>query len=526
MGAALAGQRGVSFSFSRAKGSCMTAVPARFSEDGIEELNVDVSGSPYYSHDMAPVPRAGRRWSTRDMAVLWISMSACVPTYMLASGMIEQGMNWWQAVLTIFLGNVIVLVPMILNAHAGTKYGIPFPVYCRASFGILGANVPALLRALVACGWFGIQSWIGGWAIYKILVEFIPAWGTLPKIPGIGINSAQVGCFLFFWAINMWVVYKGIDSIRVLLNIKAPLLIGLGLILLAWAYFAANGFGAMLGKPSDFVSGGPKASQFWPFFFAALTANVGFWATLSLNIPDFSRYAYSQRDQMLGQALGLPTTMALFSFIGVAVTSATAVIYGQTIWDPVVVLSKFSNPLVLVLAMLALCIATLATNIAANVVSPANDFAHLWPRVISFRIGGLITGIIGIVIQPWKLVEDPNHYIEQWLIAYSALLGAVGGVLIADYFIIRHTRIDLKGLYLKNGPYWYFGGFNPLAMIALVLGIAPCVPGFLATISTSWNEVVSPSWVNLYHYAWFISFGISFVVYVLLMLPTRARIKK
>jgi len=493
-------------------------------DDGIHELTADLSGSPYYSHDMAPVPRAGRRWSTRDMAVLWISMSACVPTYMLASGMIEEGMNWWQAVLTIFLGNLVVLAPMILNAHAGTKYGIPFPVYCRSSFGLLGANVPALLRALVACGWFGIQTWIGGWAIYKILLEFIPSWDKLANLPILDINPAQVGCFLFFWAINMFVIYMGIESIRVLLNIKAPLLITLGLVLLAWAYFAANGFGPMLSKPSAFAADGPKAGQFWTFFFASLTANVGFWATLSLNIPDFSRYAYSQRDQMMGQALGLPTTMALFSFIGVAVTSATAVIYGHTIWDPVVVLSKFSNPIVLGVAMLSLCIATLATNIAANVVSPANDFAHLAPRWISFRTGGFITGLIGIVMEPWKLVADPSGYIFRWLVAYSALLGAVGGVLIADYFVIRRTRLDLAGLYKKDGPYWYSGGFNLIALTALVLGIAPCVPGFLANVSDRWKEYFAPadptqfSITDLYPYAWFISFGVSFVTYNVLML--------
>lgn len=490
--------------------------------DGIEELTTDVSGSPYYSHDMAPVPRAGRRWSTRDMAVLWISMSACVPTYMLASGMIEEGMNWWQAILTIFLGNVIVLVPMVLNAHAGTKYGIPFPVYCRPSFGLLGANVPALLRALVACGWFGIQTWIGGAAIYSIVTtiiknEFKPEWQPPADIGSLGINWIEIACFLFFWAINMWVIYKGIESIRVLLNIKAPLLITLGLVLLAWAYYAAGGFGEMLSQPSKFAVGGPKAGQFWPFFVASLTANVGFWATLSLNIPDFSRYAYSQHDQALGQALGLPTTMALFSFIGIAVTSATAVIYGQTIWDPIIVLSKFSNPLVLAIAMLSLCVATLATNIAANVVSPANDFAHLAPRWISFRVGGLITGVCGILMQPWKLLEDPTGYIFRWLVAYSALLGAVGGILIADYFVIRRTRLNLAGLYRKEGPYWYSGGFNLMALIALVLGVAPCVPGFLAAISETWKAKLPPIWSDLYNYAWFISFGISFVVYLLLM---------
>jgi NCS1 family nucleobase:cation symporter-1 len=442
--------------------------------------------------------------------------------------MIKEGMNWWQAILTIFLGNVIVLIPMVLNAHAGTKYGIPFPVYCRPSFGLLGANVPALLRALVACGWFGIQTWIGGAAIYTIVTTVIvnevnPQWTPPADLDRVGINSLQIGCFLFFWAINMWVIFRGIESIRVLLNIKAPLLISLGLVLLGWAYFAAGGFGEMFSQLSQFAAGGDKVGQFWPFFVASLTANVGFWATLSLNIPDFSRYAYSQRDQALGQALGLPTTMALFSFIGIAVTSATAVIYGDLLWDPVVVLSKFKNPLVLVVAMIALCIATLATNIAANVVSPCNDFAHLAPRWISFRIGGLITGILGILMQPWKLLKDPTGYIYTWLIAYSALLGAVGGVLIADYFIIRRTQLDLEGLYKKDGPYWYKGGFNPVAVIALVLGILPCIPGFLATISPTLAPSISPMWTKLYHYAWFISFAVSFILYVALMPALKGR---
>jgi NCS1 family nucleobase:cation symporter-1 len=484
--------------------------------DGIVELTTDVSSSPYFSADMAPVPRSGRRWSMRDMAVLWISMSACVPTYMLASGMIEEGMNWWQAIVTIFLGNVIVPIPMVLNAHAGTKYGIPFPVYCRPSFGILGANVPALLRALVACGWFGIQTWIGGAAIYEIMSVFAPTLKIYEPLPVIGINAAQVACFLFFWAINMWVIYKGVESIRILLNIKAPLLIGLGLLLLGWAYFEADGFGTMLSKPSAFAEGGEKAGKFWSFFFASLTANVGFWATLSLNIPDFSRYAYSQRDQAWGQALGLPTTMALFSFIGIAVTGATAVIYGETIWDPVILLTKFTNPWVLVIAMLSLCVATLATNIAANVVSPANDFAHLAPKYISFRTGGFITGVIGILMQPWKLIADPTGYIFRWLVAYSALLGAVGGVLLADYMVLRKTRLDLAGLYRKEGPYWYSSGFNWLAIIAMVLGILPCIPGFLMQVSERFSDFPE-IWSDLYHYAWFISFGVSFVTYLALM---------
>lgn len=482
-------------------------------QNGIHELSADLSASPYYSSDMAPTTLQQRKWATKDIAALWISMAACIPTYMLASSLISEGMNWWQAVLTIFLGNAIVLIPMILNAHAGTKYGIPFPVYCRSSFGILGANIPALLRALVACGWFGIQTWIGGSAIYTLLGVYFTAWQELP-LNFMGINNAQLGCFLIFWLINMWVIYKGIDSIRVLLNIKAPLLIVLGLALLAWAYNTAGGFGPMLSQPAAFDPGQPKAGQFWAFFFPALTGMIGYWATLSLNIPDFTRYAYTQRDQMVGQALGLPTTMGLYAFIGVAVTSATVVIYKAPIWDPVVLLTKFSNPWVLIFAMLSLCLATLATNIAANVVSPANDFAHLFPKLINFRVGGLITGIIGILIQPWKLMADPTGYIFTWLVAYSSLLGAVGGILIADYFVIRKTQLNLVALYEKNSVYWYYKGFNMRAIIALVAGIAPCVPGFLGTIKAM---NVAQGWITAYHYAWFISFGVAFMVYVVLM---------
>jgi nucleobase:cation symporter-1, NCS1 family len=516
-------------------------VPASDNAGAIVELNEDLAGSPYYSADMAPTTRAQRRWGMKDIAVLWISMSACIPTYMLASGLIAGGMNWLQAVGTIFLGNVIVLVPMVLNAHAGTKYGIPFPVYCRASFGILGANVPALLRALVACGWFGIQTWIGGEAIYTLLKEFYPSWGNLPSLfadagapaSGWGINAAQLACFLAFWLVNMVVIYNGIESIRILLNIKAPLLILLGLALLAWAYNAAGGFGEMLTRPSQFEAGGPKAGEFWNFFVIALTGNVSFWATLALNIPDFSRYARSQRDQVVGQALGLPTTMGLYSFIGVAVTSAAMVIYKDLpaaqhakLWDPVFLLSLFESRAVLVVAMASLALATLATNIAANVVSPANDFAHLWPRVISFRTGGLITGVIGIVIQPWHLVANAEVYISKWLVGYSLLLGAVGGVLIADYIVLRRTRLDLAGLYRKDGPYWYVGGFNPLALAALLVGISLCLPGFLnelgvVALDSAKNSppdlpTVPAMFGRLYSYAWFTSFGAAFAAYLLL----------
>jgi nucleobase:cation symporter-1, NCS1 family len=472
--------------------------------------------SQLYNADLAPVSRANRKWGMLSFAALWISMSACIPTYMLASGLIDGGMNWSQAIFTIFLGNLIVVIPMILNAHAGTKYGIPFPVFCRASFGTRGANIPAVLRALVACGWFGIQTWIGGDAIYKILSVFWPTLASGSTSNFLGITGAQLLCFLFFWGINMWVIYRGIDTIRVLLNFKAPLLIALGLVLLWWAYRAAGGFGPILSQPSAFDPGQPKAGGFFAYFFPQLTGMVGFWATLSLNIPDFSRYAHTQRDQILGQAIGLPPTMALYAFIGVAVTSATTIIYGTTIWNPVDVLTRFQNPVVLVVALVALCIATLATNIAANVVSPANDFAHLAPRKISFRMGGLITGVIGILMMPWKLLADPTAYVFTWLIAYSALLGPIGGVMIADYFVWRRRELNVMNLYLPEGQYRYSNGFSIVAIIAFVAGVLPSLPGFLATVKLIDGAQLPPALLALYSYAWFVGFGVAFIVYLVL----------
>jgi NCS1 family nucleobase:cation symporter-1 len=496
-----------------------TPDPAHYAPDVDPAVLPDLEQSHLYNADLAPVPLSRRTWRTGSFAALWISMSACIPTYMLASSLIGGGMNWSQAIVTIFLGNLIVVIPMVLNAHAGTRYGIPFPVFCRASFGTRGANIPALMRAFVACGWFGIQAWIGGNAIYKIMSVFFPSLG---QVTGgvLGITWPQFFCFLFFWAINMLVVYKGIDCIRWLLNIKAPLLIALGLLLLAWAYRRAGGFGPMLSQPSAFDPGQPKAGGFYAFFVPALTGMIGFWATLSLNIPDFSRYARSQRDQVIGQLLGLPLTMALYSFIGVAVTSATTIIYGVTIWDPVDVLTRFQNPVVLVVAMLALCIATLATNIAANVVSPANDFSHLAPRKISFRTGGLITGLIGVIMMPWKLVADPSGYIFTWLVGYSALLGPIGGIMIADYYVWRKRQLHVAALYQPKSEYHYLGGFSLVAIVALVLAVLPNLPGFLVTVKLVGPKSVPPFFVRLYDYAWFVGFGIAFVIYLLLRTAT------
>jgi len=469
----------------------------------------------YTNEDLRAIPTEERKWGIWNFAALWVSMSLCIPTYMLASSLIQGGMNWWQSIFTIFLGNLIVLIPMVMNGSAGARYGIPFPVFSRASFGLRGANIPALLRAIVACGWFGIQTWIGGYAIYQLVKIWVPGIATLPALfpTSWGLQTGPAITFLFFWSINMIVVYHGVDSIRKLLLFKAVFLPVAAFALLAWAIWAGHGLGPILAQPSKFED----SSQFWAFFFPALTGIVGFWATLSLNIPDFTRYARTQRDQILGQAISLPPSMTAFAFIGVVVTSATSLIFGKTIWDPVDLAGHFDSPLLVTFAMLAIALSTLATNIAANIVSPANDISNLAPNKISFRMGGYITGLIGLVIFPWKLIADPTGYIFTWLIAYAGLLGPVGGILIADYYFIRKQELKVEDLYDPNGIYWYSNGFNYFALLALLLGIAPNVPGFLTTIGIVPQDSVWPFLRDLYHYAWFVGFTVSGVTYLAFM---------
>ncbi|MEP7165174.1 MAG: NCS1 family nucleobase:cation symporter-1 [Ferruginibacter sp.] len=470
------------------------------------------NNSSLYNEDLAPVPQSKRTWGTWNYAALWISMSLCIPTYMLASSLIGGGMNWWQAILTIFLGNCIVLIPMILNGHAGAKYGIPFPVLVRASFGTKGANIPAMLRAIVACGWFGIQTWIGGASLYNILRAWNPSLAEIDS-SSLFPQALPMICFFIFWALNMFIIYLGVDSIRKLLVFKAFFLPVAALALLIWAIWAAKGLGPILSQPSKFAT----SADFWHYFFPALTGMVGFWATLSLNIPDFTRYAKSQKAQVNGQIIGLPPSMTFFAFVGVIVTSATAIIYGQTEWDIVKLAGRFDSKLMVTFAMIGIIISTLATNIAANIVSPANDFSNLSPQKITFKTGGYITGIIGVLIFPWKLIADPNGYIFTWLIAYSSLLGPVGGIMIVDYFFIRNKSLVEQDLYRHNGTYGYNNGINYNALLALILGILPNIPGFLVAIKVLDAKSMSPWIIGLYNYAWFVGFGVSGIVYWITM---------
>src|SRR5690606_28021348 len=410
---------------------------------------------------------AKRNWTTYNYAALWISMAHCIPTYMMASGLISAGMNWWQALITILLGNTIVLAPILLNSHPGTKYGIPFPVFARAAYGTAGSNLPALMRALVACGWFGIQAWIGGEALNTFFKAFIPGWENLLGGPIGGHTVTTSFSFLFFWAMNIAFIYKGMDLLRIVENWAASYVLVMTAALLGWMLYQAGVIGFLLIEPGKFHTFG----EFWPIFVPSLTAMLGFWATLSLNMPDFTRFGRSQREQAVGQGVALPTTMTVFAAMGILITSAAIVVFPHMdpadAWDPVKLVGQFSQPVVVAVSMFTVVDATLSVNIAANVVSPANDFANAFPKLISFRTGGLITGIIGILMQPWKLLADPSGYIFGWLVGYSGGLGSIAGVLIADYWILRKRELRLADLYRSDGEY---AGWNWRAVLATLLG--------------------------------------------------------
>jgi NCS1 family nucleobase:cation symporter-1 len=470
----------------------------RHGDGRVELIDVSrISGSPLYNEDLAPVPVARRNWTTYNYAALWISMAHCIPTYNLASGLITVGMNWWQAIGTILLGNTIVLVPILLNSHPGTRYGIPFPVFARASYGTLGSNLPAILRAVVACGWFGIQAWIGGEALQTLFSALWPGWpGALGALWG--RPATEWLSFLVFWGINVLIIYRGMDLLRKVENWAAPFVLVMTTVLLVWAVRRAHGVGPLLAQPGKFKT----FSEFFTIFIPSLTAMIGYWATLSLNMPDFTRFGRSQREQIVGQVVALPTTMSVFAAMGVLITSATVLIYGRAIWDPMQLAREFKAPIVVAISMFTAVVATLAVNIAANVVSPANDFANAFPRLIRFKTGGLITGLLGIAMRPWRLLDDPSQYIFSWLVGYSGGLGSIAGVLIADYWLVRRRRLRLEDLYKTEGAYRYAGGWNWKAVAATVVGC------FLA-----WGGLVIEPLKPLYSYAWFVGFFASGLLY-------------
>lgn len=485
-------------------------------DDPLAPMVAPVQASPLWNPDLAPTDASQRTWTWYHFTALWVGMIVAVPSWMLAAGLIDQGLSAMQAVAAVLAGNVIILLPIMLIGHAGAKYGIPFAILARASFGTQGAKLPAMARALVACGWFGIQTWIGAETLLTLLGLVTGDDFRGAPLPVLGIGFGQLVAFAFFWLIQLFFVFKGISTIRRLETWTAPFKIIACGALVWWILSQAGGFGPILEAPSAFGAGQAKAGQFWPTFLPILTAMVGFWGTLALNIPDFTRFARSQKDQAVGQAVGLPPFMALIALASVITTSATVIIYGRAIWDPVQLAGTLAGPFVLV-GLLVISVDTVSCNIAANLVGAAFDFSSLSPSRISYRSGALLTAIIGALIMPWRLLASTDGYIFTWLTGYSALLGPVVGILISDYWILRRARLDVDGLYRPQGPYFYRSGWNLAALAAYVLAVLPNIPGFLhAAIPGSFGAVGEP-WLSIYEYAWFVGTLSALLIYMVLM---------
>jgi NCS1 family nucleobase:cation symporter-1 len=456
------------------------------------ELDVgdDLRNSPRYNDDIAPTRAEQRTWSRWNVASLWVGMAICVPTYTLGGVLTAYfGLSVSEALWTILIANIIVLIPLTLNAYPGTRYGIPCPVVLRASFGIIGSNVPSLIRALVACGWFGVQTLFGGIAIHLLLSALFPAWAALG---GVG----EVLGFFIFWAANITVVIRGSESIKHLETLAAPLLLAVAIGLIIWALPKIS-MTEVLATPAN----RPETASFWSYFFAALTAMVGFWATLSLNIPDFSRYARSQRSQVIGQIIGLPLTMFLFAGLGVILTSASMELVGETVSDPINLIGRIESPFWVVLAMFMIILATISTNTAANIVSPTNVFQNVAPRLINENKGVILTGIIGIALMSWELLKklgliETDVSVEglysNWLLGYSSLLGPIAGIMVVDYFLVRNQQYDVIALYKDNAGYpaWNMPGLIAFG-VPVALTIAALIMG-----NTSW-------FYGFYTYGWF-----------------------
>lgn len=476
-------------------------------ENGIYKLTDAVKetlrSSKYYNQDLAPTLDSQRNWTAYNLAACWVGMNVCIPAYQMASSAVSMGLSWWLSLLLVALGNCIVLVPILLNAHVGTKYGVPFPVYARTAFGIRGAQIPSFVRTIIGIGWTGILIWQGAESLQVAMCLIIPGWSS--------IAAGQWIMFAVFWALNIGIAYAGSNALKKFESIATPLLGITCAALLYWGIKVVVTGGYTMSQALNAVTV-PEDFNLSETVVACLVANIAFYSTWALNIPDLSRYCKDQKSQVRGQLFGMPGSMVAIAFIGVFITGVTALKFGRAYWDPNQIVEAIGSPGAAIFAAFAISLATLTTNVTTNILPPVNGLCNLWPKGITYKRSVVIVGILTIIMQPWKLVSDPSGYIYNWLGTYGALTGPIASILIYDYYFVKKKRLALDELYLGQGSrYWYKNGFNIRAIAAWGLAILLPVLGKFIPLFSVFSL-----------YGWIVSFALGFVFYPLLMRGEKA----
>jgi NCS1 family nucleobase:cation symporter-1 len=458
--------------------------------------------------DLAPTPPSQRTWSAWHYAALWMGMVHSAFGFAVLGGMIAGGMSAWQALFVVLIANLVQLGFMVLTGRVGARYGIPYAVWARTTFGTFGANVPAVTRGIVAIGWFGVQSYLGATAINALLVTVFESWRNFDHVIG-GVAANLWVAMILYWAVNFVVIRHGMETVRRFESWAGPAVFVVMVPALIWAVGQMDGLGPVFTESSRYESTGSFLLHgFLPGVALFVSAS---WATMVLNLPDLTRFARSNRAQVRGTVIGLPLATVVFYLMAAIIVSGTQAATGKLIWNPADVLIAIDIPAFTIVGALLIAVATLSVNVAANLVSPAYDITNLLPRVFTFKRAASLAIVLGFVYMPWKLMEDPDTLFRV-LNNVGAIIGPATGIMLADFYVVRKRRIDVGALYRRHDRYWAQGGYNlvSLAVLAVVSGF--CLLG----------QLIDPiAWS--YDYAWFVGVGLGFVLHLATVLAIKRR---
>ena len=424
-----------------------------------------------YNHDLAPTAPEGRTWGVFSLFAMWMSDVHSVGGYTFAASLFFLGLTGWQVLIAMTVGIVAVYFLMNLIGRPSLRYGIPFPVVARIAFGVMGANLAAITRGVVGIVWYGVQTYFASKAVQVLVLTLAPSAGALTHNSILGLFTLGWLSFLFMWFFQLVIFLSGMERIRRFIDFCGPVVYVVMFALAAWMLWQ-TGFSSLSLQLSP-----PAAS---PAATIGVMANaamliVAYFAALLLNFGDFARFGKSEAAMKRGNFLGLPVNFLVFSIITVIVTAGTLKVFGQAIMDPVRIVERIGNPVVVIIGSVTFIVATMGINIVANFVSPAYDIANLYPEKIDFRLGGLITSILSVLVCPWMFVASPQA-ITLFVSIFGSVLGPMFGIMIADYYLVKRQTIVVEDLYTlaPEGSFHYDGGWNRRALVALA------VSGFLS----------------------------------------------